>query len=163
MAKARTVVSLSAQLVLLLMIAAAFFLRTPQVAGLSMEPRVHAGEFVLINTLAYRFAPIRRGDVVAFLHDAPNPETYIKRVVGLPGERVEVRAGTVLVNGRALDEPYVRFRDRRSAPAVVVPAGTYYVLGDNRADSDDSRDWGVLSGRDVSGRAVVGIWPPRRL
>ena len=162
-AKARTVVSLSAQLALLLMIAAAFFLRTPQVAGLSMEPRVHAGEFVLINTLAYRFAPIRRGDVIAFRHDAPNPETYIKRVVGLPGERVEVRDGTVLVDGRALAEPYVRFRDRRSAPAVVVPPNAYYVLGDNRSDSDDSRDWGVLRAQDVTGRALVGIWPPRRL
>ena len=163
MAKARTVVSLSAQLALLLMIGMAFFLRTPQVAGLSMEPRVHPGEFVLINTLAYRFAPIRRGDVVAFRHDAPTPETYIKRIVGLPGETVAIRDGVVFVDGRALAEPYVRFRDRRSAPPVTIPAGSYYVLGDNRADSDDSRDWGVLPASAIVGRAVVGIWPPRGL
>src|SRR4030088_2451827 len=105
---ARTLVSLSAQLVLLVAIAAAFFLRTPQVDGLSMEPRVHAGEFVLINTLAYRFGSVRRGAVVAFRHDAPNPETYIKRVVGLPGERIEVREGIVILDGRVLVEPYVQ-------------------------------------------------------
>lgn len=163
MAKARTVVSLSAQLVVLLLIAAAFFLRTPHVDGMSMEPRLREGEFVLINTLAYRFSPIRRGDVVAFRHDAPNPETYIKRIVALPGERVEVREGTVLVDGRPLAEPYVRFRDRRSAPALVVPPHAYYVLGDNRADSDDSRDWGVLAEHDVVGRAIASLWPPHRL
>ncbi len=163
MVKARTVFSLSAQLILLIAIAAAFFLRTPQVDGLSMEPRVHAGEFVLINTLAYRFGAVRRGDVVAFRHDAPNPETYIKRVVGLPGERVEIRDGVVSVDGRALDEPYVQFRDRRSAPPVVVPPHAYYVLGDNRAESDDSRTWGVLRDGDVVGKALVGIWPPRSI
>jgi signal peptidase I len=162
-AKARTLVSLTAQVVLLVAIAAAFFLRTPQVDGISMEPRVHAGEFVLINTLAFRFGPIRRGDVVAFRHDAPTPETYIKRVVGLPGERVEVRDGVVSVNGRTLAEPYVQFPDRRSAPPVVVPPNAYYVLGDNRADSDDSRTWGVLAAPDIVGKAVVGIWPPRRI
>ncbi len=163
MAKARTFVSLTAQVVLLVAIAAAFFVRTPQVDGLSMEPRVHAGEFVLINTLAYRFGPIRRGDVVAFRHDAPNPETYIKRVVGLPGERVSVRGGVVAIDGRPLAEPYVRFPDRRSAPEVTVPARGYYVLGDNRADSDDSRTWGTLDAADIVGKALVGIWPPRRV
>jgi signal peptidase I len=163
MAKARTVVSLSAQVVVLALIAAAFFMRTSPVDGLSMEPRVHAGEIVLINTLAYRFGDIERGDVVAFRHDAPNPETYIKRVVGLPGERVAVRDGVVSIDGRVLPEPYVRYRDRRSAPAVVVPPHAYYVLGDNRAESDDSRNWGPLQRQDVVGKALVGIWPPRIL
>ena len=148
---------------LLIAIAAAFFLRTPQVDGLSMEPRVHAGEFVLINTLAYRFVPIRRGDVVAFRHDAPNPETYIKRIVGLPGERVAVHDGTVTVDGRPLREPYVRFADRRSATPVIVPRDAYYVLGDNRAESDDSRNWGVVRRDEIAGKALVGVWPPRRL
>lgn len=156
-------VSLSAQLLVLALIATAFFMRTSPVDGLSMEPRVHAGEIVLINTLAYRFGPIRRGDVVAFRHDAPTTETYIKRVVGLPGERVEVRDGVVSLDGRVLDEPYVQFRDRRSAPAVTVPPHAYYVLGDNRGESDDSRNWGVVEERDVVGKALVGIWPPRKL
>ncbi|MBV8644333.1 MAG: signal peptidase I [Candidatus Eremiobacteraeota bacterium] len=163
MAKARTVVSLSAQLVVLVLIALAFFMRTSPVQGLSMEPRVQSGELVLINTLAYRFGAIGRGDVVAFRHDGPTTETYIKRIVGLPGERVAVRDGVVSIDGRELAEPYVRFRDRRSAPPVVVPPHAYYVLGDNRADSDDSRNWGVLNESDVIGKAVVGIWPPRRV
>jgi len=128
-----------------------------------MEPRVHAGEIVLINTLAYKLGPIRRGDVIAFRHDAPTTETYIKRVVGLPGERVEVRDGVVTIDGRALSEPYVRFPDKRSAPSVVVPPHASYVLGDNRADSDDSRNWGTVRDADVVGKAIVGIWPPRRL
>jgi len=162
-ARTRTVLSLSAQLVVLALIAAAFFMRTSPVAGLSMEPRVRSGELVLINTLAYRLGPIRRGDVIAFRHDAPNPETYIKRVVALPGERVEVRQGVVSIDGRELSEPYVRFRDRRSAPAVVVPPNACYVLGDNRADSDDSRNWGVLDEKAIVGKAVVGIWPPGRI
>jgi signal peptidase I len=157
------VVSLSAQAVVLLLIAAAFFMRTSPVDGLSMEPRVHAGEIVLINTLAYRMGPVRRGDVVAFRHDAPTTETYIKRVVGLPGERVEVRRGVVFVNDAVLREPYVQFPDTRSAPAVVVPADAYYVLGDNRADSDDSRNWGAVRAPDIVGKALVGIWPPRKL
>ncbi len=163
MVKARTVVSLSAQLVVLALIATAFFMRTSPVDGLSMEPRVHAGELVLINTLAYRFGPLRRGDVVAFRHDAATTETYIKRIVGLPGERVAVRDGIVTIDGRQLAEPYVRFRDRRSAAAVLVPQRAYYVLGDNRAESDDSRNWGVLREDDVVGKALVGIWPPRGL
>lgn len=162
-ARTHRVVSLSAQVLVLALIAAAFFMRTSPVDGLSMEPRVHAGEIVLINTLAYRFGPVRRGDVIAFRHDAPTSETYIKRVVGLPGERVEVRDGAVTVDGRPLAEPYVQFSDRRSAPAVTVPPGAYYVLGDNRADSDDSRNWGVVHDADVVGKALVGIWPPRRL
>jgi signal peptidase I len=162
-AKTRTVVSLSAQLALLLVIAAAFFLRTPHVDGFSMEPRVRSGEFVLINTLAYRLGPIRRGDVIAFRHDAPNPETYIKRVVGLPGEHVAIRDGTVFVDGRPLAEPYVRFRDPRNAHDVVVPPNAYYVLGDNRTDSDDSRDWGALPRTEIIGRAIASLWPPEWL
>ena len=163
MAKTRTIVSLSAQLAVLLLIATAFFMRTSPVDGLSMEPRVHSGELVLINTLAYKLGEIHRGDVVAFRHDAPTPETYIKRVVGLPGERVEVRDGVVNIDGRPLAEPYVRFTDRRSAAAVTVPPHAYYVLGDNRAESDDSRTWGVLRDGDVVGKALVGIWPPRTI
>jgi signal peptidase I len=162
-AKTRTIVSLSAQLAVLLLIATAFFMRTSPVDGLSMEPRVHAGELVLINTLAYKLGEIHRGDVVAFRHDAPTPETYLKRVVGLPGERVEVRDGVVSIDGRPLAEPYVRFKDRRSAVAVTVPPHAYYVLGDNRAESDDSRTWGVLRDGDVVGKALVGIWPPRTI
>jgi signal peptidase I len=128
-----------------------------------MEPRIHSGEFVLINTLAYRFGAVRRGDVVAFGHNSPTPTTYLKRIVGLPGERVAIDHGIVRIDGKVLEEPYVRFRDDQSRPAMTVPAAAYYVLGDNRANSDDSRAWGSLPARDVIGKAVVTLWPPQKL
>lgn len=155
----RTVASVIAQLLVLALIGAAFFVRTPEVSGSSMEPRIHSGEFVLINTLAYRFSHVRRGDIVALRHDSPTPETYLKRVVGLPGERITIDRGVVAIDGRPLAENYVRFRDQRSVPPVTVPQDSLYVLGDNRANSDDSRDWGTLATRDVTGKAILRIWP----
>jgi signal peptidase I len=128
-----------------------------------MEPRIHSGEFVLINTLAYRVGRIRRGDIVAFRHDAPTPQTYLKRVVGLPGDRVAIERGRVSIDGKPLEERYVRYRDTQSRAAVVVPADGVYVLGDNRTNSDDSRNWGILATRDVIGEAVVTLWPPQKL
>jgi signal peptidase I len=159
----RTVASVCTQLLVLGLIGAAFFIRAPHVLGLSMEPRIHSGEFVLINTLAYRFGAIRRGDIVAFRHDSPTPKTYLKRVVGLPGDRVSIERGTVEIDGKQLMEPYVRYRDSRSAPAVVIPPGGLFVLGDNRVNSDDSRDWGILGAQDVIGKAIVTLWPVQAL
>jgi len=124
-----------------------------------MEPRIASGEFVLINTVAYRFGPPIRGDVVAFRHDTDRPVVYIKRVIGVPGDRVRVEGGAVYVNDRLLTEPYVRFPDNRSFSTVTVPPRSLYVLGDNRVDSDDSRFWGFVSDDQVMGRAVAGIWP----
>lgn len=134
-------------------------MRTPQVAGLSMAPHIASGEFVLINTIVYRMHAPARGDIIAFHHDGPTPETYIKRVIGLPGDRVRIDRGTVYVNGAPLDERYVRYPDGRSFPEVIVPPDALYVLGDNRADSDDSRFWGFVPQRDVLGKAIAGIWP----
>ncbi len=155
----RTIASVALQLLVLSAIAAAFFIRFPHVAGLSMSPRVAEGEIVVINTLAFRMDAIRRGEIVAFRHDAGDPETYLKRVIGLPGERIAIDDGIVSVDGRPLAESYVRFPDRRSFPSYTVPAGTVYVLGDNRANSDDSRIWGAVPENAIVGRAIVGIWP----
>ncbi len=124
-----------------------------------MAPRIASGEVVLINTIAYRMHAPARGDIIAFHHDGATPETYIKRVIGLPGDRVRIDRGAVYVNGAALDEQYVRYPDRRSFAQVTVPAGELYVLGDNRADSDDSRFWGFVQESAVLGKAVAGIWP----
>jgi signal peptidase I len=159
----RTIAGVCTQLFVLGLIGAAFFVRAPHVLGLSMEPRIHSGEFVLINTLAYRFGTVHRGDIVAFRHDAPTPQTYLKRVIGLPGEHVSIDRGTVRIDGKPLDERYVRFRDGQSRAPLVVPADGVYVLGDNRAHSDDSRDWGILPANAIIGRAVVTLWPPREL
>ena len=138
-------------------------MRPGQVSGLSMEPRIDSDEYVLINALAYRLGAVpQRGDVVAFRHERTAPSVYLKRVIGVPGDRVEIRQGVVYVNGTELTEPYVRFRDTRSAAALIVPASSYYVLGDNRANSDDSRFWGFVPATDIVGRAVIGVWPPDR-
>ena len=100
----------------------------------------------------------RRGDIVAFRHERSAPSVYLKRIIGLPGDRIAIERGAVRVNGDVLDEPYAR-RDARSFGLVVVPLAAYYVLGDNRANSDDSRAWGFVPARDVIGRAILGVWP----
>ncbi len=158
----RSLASLTLQLTVLAALLAAFFLRTQPVSGLSMEPEIASGEFVLINTAAFRLANPKRGDIVIFRHDEGTPEVFIKRIVGLPGDRVRVDRGTVSLNGRPLDEPYVRFRDDRSFPEVTVPPGSFYVLGDNRANSEDSRFFGPVPYDSISGKAVAGIWPAGR-
>jgi signal peptidase I len=156
----RSIASVTLQIAALALIALAFFIRMPQVAGLSMAPHIASGETVLINTLDYRFRPPARGDIIAFRHEsADTTEVFIKRIVGLPGDRVRIERGTVYVNGVAISEPYVRFPDTRSFPERTVPADSLYVLGDNRAASDDSRYWGFVAKPDVIGKAFAGVWP----
>ena len=163
----RRLLSLILEVALLCVLAAAFFVRTPQVSGRSMAPQIRSGEYVLIDTLAYHFASPSRGDVIAFRRNDPSagiePSVYIKRVIGVPGDRVAIRAGRVYVNGSPLAEPYVRFRDRQTFAPIVVLAGDLYVLGDNRADSEDSRAFGCISEQSVIGKALAGIWPPQAL
>lgn len=155
----RHALRVSVQVVVLLAIGMAFFLRIPQVTGPSMLPRVQPGELVLINTLAYRLGPIKRGDIVALERDEATAQTFLKRVVALPGDRVRIERGTLFVNDRPVAEPYVSFRDRRDAPAVTVPPHGLYVLGDNRAESEDSRTWGPVDENAVIGKALAGLWP----
>jgi len=155
----RSLARLALQLAILGVLIAAFFIRMPQVSGLSMEPHIISGEYVVINTLAYRLGEPRRGDIVAFRHDGDTPEVYIKRVVGLPGDRVRIDRGTLVVNGTRLEEPYVRFEDQRSFPEVTIPLHSVYVLGDNRANSEDSRFFGPVADDHLMGRALAGIWP----
>ena len=127
-----------------------------------MAPHISSGEYVLINTLAYRFAPPTRGDIVAFRGDDARA-VFIKRVVGLPGDRLRIDRGVVSIDGRPLHEPYVRFADDRSFAEIVVPAHSVYVLGDNRADSEDSRFFGPVNDDRLIGRALAGVWPPADL
>ena len=155
----RSLASLALQLAILGALIAAFFVRFWQVSGPSMTPSVSSGEWMLVNTLAYKFATPHRGDVVAFYHDGVTPELYIKRVVGLPGDRIRIDRGAVFVNGDRLAEPYVRFSDDRSIGELTVPAGDVYVLGDNRAVSVDSRTFGPVPESELMGKALAGLWP----
>jgi signal peptidase I len=159
----RSVASLVLQLAVLSLLIAAFFMRLPQVSGRSMEPLIHSGEYVLINTFAFRFGAPRRGEVVAFRHEGDAREVFIKRVIGLPGDRISIDLGRVFVDGTQQEEPYVQDPDDRSAPEIVVPPASVYVLGDNRANSEDSRAFGPVSDNRLIGRAVAGVWPPSML
>jgi len=128
-----------------------------------MEPNIDSDEYVLINIGAYRLHAPDHNDIVAFHHDGMTPEVYIKRIVGLPGDRIRIVRGEVLVNDKALAEPYVRYSDGRSFAQVVVPADSLYVLGDNRVVSEDSRFWGFVRDDQVIGKALAGVWPLDRL
>jgi signal peptidase I len=159
----RPVANLALQLAVLAALIAAFFVRLPQVSGLSMEPHIRSGEYVVINTFAYRLGVPHRGDIVAFRRDDDTRALFIKRAIGIPGDHIRIDRGVVYVNGAKLDEPYVRHADGRSFGELVVPPDSVYVLGDNRAESEDSRFFGAVSDSSLVGRAVAGIWPPRML
>ena len=151
---------------LLLAFVVIFFLYQPvQVEGTSMVPRLSHRERILINKLVYTLRPIQRGDIVVFRFPLDPSKSYIKRVVGLPGEWVSLVDGQVLINGAPLDEPYLpgRFHDRQTHMPLLVSPGQYYVLGDHREMSNDSRVWGTVHQRFVYGKAVFAYWPIQNL
>ncbi len=125
----RSVANLALQLVVLALLIAAFFMRLPQVTGLSMEPHIRSGEYVLINTFAYRIGAPTRDAIVAFRRSDDPRSVFIKRVIGLPGDRIRIDNGHVFVNGVKLDEAYVKYPDDRSFPEIAVPSACVYVLG----------------------------------
>lgn len=130
-----------------------------RVDGTSMIPTLENGEFVLVNKISYRFADVDRGDIIVF-HFPMNPdEELVKRVIGLPGDHVSVQAGTVFVNGQLLNEPYIASAPSYSGEWDVLD-GQLFVLGDNRNNSNDSKDWGLLPFDKVVGKAVLIYWPP---
>jgi signal peptidase I len=141
-----------------------------KVEGSSMAPGLQDQERVFVSKLAYRFGVIERGDPVVFRYPIEPSKSYIKRVIAVPGDRVRIDAGQVFVNGAPLAEDYVKERDRASWPEAperfgdrVVPPDQYFVLGDNRAFSSDSRSWGFVPRPNISGKAVFAYWPPTRL
>jgi len=142
-----------------------FLFQPFRVEGVSMMPRFTDRERVIVDKLSYRLGDIRRGDVVVFWFPEEPSKSFIKRVVGLPGDRVEIRRGVVFLNGVPLTEPY-RFgppRAREERPEVVVAPGYYYVLGDHRDRSFDSRFWGLVPERYIYGKVVLSYWPPERI
>ena len=129
-----------------------------RVEGSSMEPSLHDGEFVVVNRLAYRWSPPERGDIVVFRFPLNPDRRFIKRIVGLPGDQIVISEGRVLVNGLELQEPYIAAAPRY-AGEWSVGAGEVFVLGDNRNNSSDSQNWGMLPLGGIIGRAVLVYWP----
>lgn len=144
-----------------------FLYQPVKVEGISMMPSLTGQERIFINKFVYRlgFGEVERGDTVVFWFPGDPSKSYIKRVIGLPGDRVEIEAGAVFVNGRALTEHYLpeEYRDFSSYPPVVVPEGRYYVLGDHRNSSNDSRTWGPVPKEAIYGKAVFIYWPLDKL
>ncbi len=156
-----------------------------KVEGASMEPTLHSGQYLLINKIGYAhlegtpayafvhpdgtqggsdpgylFGGPQRGDIIVFRAPVQPDKDFIKRVIGVPGDTVEVRGGQVYVNGNPIDEPYIRDRAPYVSPRQVVPPGHYFVLGDNRPNSSDSHVWGLVPAENIIGKAWVSYWPP---
>jgi signal peptidase I len=138
-----------------------FLYQPVKVEGTSMAPLISDQERIFINKIVYRFEPISRGDVVVFWYPLDKTKSFIKRVIGLPGETVEIRQGRVFVDGERLVEPYVppQYFDSTSFNTVHVPAGAYFVMGDHRDSSNDSRVFGFVPASDIYGKAVFAYWP----
>lgn len=155
-------------LALIIAIVVILFIYQPvKVEGTSMMPTLVDQERIFINKFSYRFgiSGIDRGDMVVFWFPNDTSKSYIKRVIGLPGDTVEVNAGTVVINGRPLPELYVpdEYRDRQSLPPYKVPPEQYFVMGDHRSSSNDSRSWGSVERRYIYGKAVFIYWPLAKL
>jgi signal peptidase I len=138
-----------------------FLYQPVKVEGTSMMPSLVDQERIFVNKFVYRLEPIERGDIVVFRYPYDPSKSYIKRVIGMAGDRIRIDAGQVYVNGEALDESYVppEFTDSRTYREVVVPSNYYYVLGDHRSMSEDSRSFGPVDQRLIYGKAVFGYWP----
>jgi len=138
-----------------------FLYQPVKVEGTSMMPSLEDQERIFVNKFVYRLEPIERGDVVVFRYPRDPSKSYIKRVIGMEGDRIRIDGGQVYVNDEALDEDYVppAYTDARSYPETVVPPHCYFVLGDHRSMSNDSRDFGPVNQSFIYGKAVFGYWP----
>ena len=130
-----------------------------RVDGFSMEPTLHNGEFVIVNKLAYQLGDPTHADVIVFRYPRDPDQEYIKRVIGLPGDRVRIINGQVYVNDKLIEEPYIAAAPRYQSE-WVVPDNSLFVLGDNRNNSSDSHNWGPVPMEYVIGRALFVYWPP---
>jgi signal peptidase I len=138
-----------------------FLYQPVRVEGTSMQPELRDQDRLFINKFAYRFENISRGDVVVFHYPRDPEKSYIKRVIALPGDSLRIDDGRVYVNGKRVEEPYVpwRYRDGRSMPEIVIPQGDYFVMGDHRSISSDSRDFGPVDRQLIYGKAAFIYWP----
>jgi signal peptidase I len=148
--------------VLIAMLIILFLYRPVRVEGTSMMPSLYDQERLFINQFSYKFGGnIHRGDTVVFWFPGDTTKSYIKRVIGIPGDTVAIKNGTVILNGNPLNEPYVPedYRDQMSLSPQTVPPNSYFVLGDHRISSSDSRMWGDVPRNYIYGKAVFVFWP----
>lgn len=142
-----------------------FLYQPVRVEGTSMLPRLEDQDRLFIDKIAYRVGEIHEGDVVVFEYPRDHTKSYIKRVIALPGDHLRISRGLVYVNGKLLAEPYVpaRFEDERSVAEMTLPPNEYWVMGDHRSISSDSRDFGPVDRRLIYGKAVFVYWPMEQL
>ncbi len=140
-----------------------FAVQNFRIEGFSMEPNFHDGQFLLVNKIIYMFHPAERGDVVIFRYPNNPSRDFIKRIIGLPGDKLEIVNGRVIINGDLLNETYPLNAGTYSYGPTTVGPGEYFVLGDNRNNSSDSHSWGLLPAKDIIGKAWVSYWPPQMM
>jgi signal peptidase I len=142
-----------------------FLYQPVKVEGTSMQPELRDQERIFVNKFVYRIENISRKDIVVFWYPNDPSKSYIKRIIGLPGDTVEIIDGAVYVNETHLEESYVdpRYVDHHSYPPVFIEPGHYYVLGDHRNQSNDSRSWGLVPMRYIYGKAVFRYWPVNKI
>ena len=137
-----------------------FLAQATRVYGQSMEPNLHSNQRVVVEKISYNFHEPRRGDIVVLKAPKVGSGLLIKRVIGLPGEKIEIKGGKVYINERPLEEPYLSNQTQRDMKPVVVPPNHVFVLGDNRNFSNDSRSFGPVPLENIVGRAWFSYWPP---
>lgn len=143
-----------------------FVAQPHKVSGASMFPNFHDGDYIMTDKVTYRFSQPKRGDIVVFKNPRDKSQDFIKRITGLPGDRVAIESNQVLVNGRSLVEPYTNPATAtepgsflQDGQEVTVAEDHYLVLGDNRGRSSDSREWGFISKEEIIGRVFFRYWP----
>jgi len=145
----------------------AFLFRPFQVNGQSMVPNYHNGEYILTNLISLRFGGLSRGEVIVFKAPTDIDKDFVKRVIGLPGDKVMVKEGSVHINGQKLDETSYLDPSEKTfggsfageGQEIVVPEANFFVLGDNRTKSSDSREWGFVSKEKIIGKSFFVYWP----
>ncbi len=142
-----------------------FVVQPVRVEGTSMQPNLADQERIFVNKFVYHLSDIERGDVVVFWYPKDRSKSFIKRVIGLPGEIVEVRQGTVYVDGKPLQERYLfsEYADYYSYSPVKVGWDSYFVMGDHRNSSNDSRHWGCVPASSIFGKAIFRYWPVSKM
>jgi len=152
-------------LTVLMFLVIRFAVQNFNVEGTSMEPRLHNGELILVDKWTYLFHPPERGDVIVFVAPPAPTLDYVKRIIAVPGDRITIHNTTVIVDGVTLNETYVDPINQgnlwadKTVENMPVPPNMYFVLGDDRVRSDDSRDWGFVPRKNIIGRAALVYWP----